>query len=709
MRLNRAVQRATIYPAGHPSVELAVRPVVEALSAVMAHTTSVSLLASRRQVLVACGERAAEAHEVPWLSGRIVDRGVASLVIRRALAPADAEALVGWLAAPPGDAAAPRIPGVDFTWRDYAAAQFSDEANAHEAPDALLVWQQVVHGLTADWLALLTGDEASPLGPRIEQLVEDPVELARFVRRTLFAQEGTGIAALAERLVSVGGRLAAMDEVGQAIVCRRLAAFITELAPELRGQLLRITPGDAPEKLQLLSQVIDELPRTLVLEVIEQMDVGGAAGPPPLLSLFTRMVQRSSGDPYLERALGDALSRSGLPPDVVGLSEAAVREALEAAFRRSDADPSMNDDYQRQIDDLSAAPLDAASIINDERLSHTPEALSRQVSRIALALVASAPGHDDAPWLVRSALGAAPAALADRDVDYLGTLAQVALALEHEAESPKGIEIAAAAMAFFERPETIACLLDAATDTGRSAPASLSDLLRAGGSAAADAALAALAATTSAEVKTRLSDLLSRVEPERLKTVLATARAKYRIPAPALVALLCHERMSNGAALAELFLGDADADVRHEAFRIAFRGELSEAKLERLARRALEDADPRVAELGVIEVGARDPAIACRVLDLFLGQPSTASLEPSQRRAVSVLANDRGAAAGAALADALAHRGRRFDAPSRRVSRLVERELERRGDELARRAAARWRRSPAGIVSFFLRDRVEDA
>jgi len=346
LRLNRAVQRAMIYPSEHPVVRQAVAPFAEVIAALLAETPRFVLFVSRHTLLVVRGEAAPESLTLPWLSSRLSERGLASVTLTDALDEESAAALVSWLARPlQDDETPPQLRGVQLAWRSYSNTRFTEQpTGADVASDASVLWQGMVHGLAADWLDL-EGNEASHGDFDIDQLADDPVALAKFARNTLLTQEGTGVAAIANRIVSFGGRLGDLSEAGRAVVRQKLAQFIAELAPELRGQLLRILPGDSLEKIATLAEVIDELPRTLVLEVLQGIDPAPGGQPSSFITLMTKMVHLSIGDSDMQQALGRTFSRAGLPDDILNQHEDQLKTALEKIFTTPIDRDSMSPEY----------------------------------------------------------------------------------------------------------------------------------------------------------------------------------------------------------------------------------------------------------------------------------------------------------------------------------------------------------------------------
>lgn len=709
-RLNRAVQRASIYPVGHPLVEQAVSPVVEGLARLMQSEGPLAVHVARHELLVACQATPPQPCPSPWLASRLAARGVVSLAFDRPLGREDATRLVAWLAGPPSDEAEmPAIEGLEVTWRDYARARFTERRRAGAvAHDALLVWRDAASDLAGDWWLAASGTSAADgggTGADLEGALADPASLAQLIRRRLLANEGTGLSDVTSRLFAAGTELASLDEPVRQVVRRRLAALVAELAPELRGQLLRGAAHDRSEKLDLLVELVDELPSAMVLEMIQHLDVGPAGVSAGLVGLLTRLGGLARHHPELEDALVQTLAKAGVPADALEDGE-RLRETLAHLLAASATDGAVSDAYRR---DLTALGRDAAaSVALEEGRFVRPtcrDDLAFGAARIALTLLSRVAEGADVPVLLGRALDEAATALARGDVEYLGALAGVAIEVERHAV-PEVQTLARAALTFLRRADVIDHVLEAALDPSRPTPVEIRPLMRAGGGEAAARVVDRLAACSAPTQRASLVGLLVHVEHQVLAGVLSRSRTSARLPGAALVALLGHQDMADASALAERFVDDEDPAVRLQAFRLALRNQPAAGRFERLVLRGVDDTDMRIAVLALAEAQARDAAIAARAAGHLLCQRSVESNEPAQWEAVQWLARDSTPGARRALAAALSTRRGMWRAAARRVSRRMVAALDRFADEASRSAARKWRRSPAGLVSWILADRA---
>lgn len=704
--LNRAVQRATIYPAEHPVVRQAVTPFIESMQAVLSDSPRFVLFVSRQALLVVRQAAAPESVPLPWLASRLSERGLASLTITKAIDETAAAELVTWLAKPSQDDSGPALLGVQIAWRNYALTRFTEQRSTSNDTDAAMLWQGVVHGLAADWLDC-EGNEAFHGELDVEQMADDPVALAKFVRNTLLSQEGTGVAAVANRIVSFGGRLGELSEAGRAVVRQKLAHFIAELAPELRGQLLRIVPTDSPEKLATIGQIIDDLPRTLVLEVLQNIEVGPGHDQSSFISLLSKMVGLAAGDTEMHQALSHSLARAGVAEDVIGRQEDQLREALEKLFTTPVDRASMSQEYRDQLDALTERRqqpfhYDGSHLHSPSRADH----LAVEIPRIAIAVLSTCPIGADAAILLDRARAAGPTMVAAEDVDSLALLATVACTVSgNAAATADEVHQARATLTFLEQPAVVTLLMKSIDDTASTLPLAAGDLFRACGLPAVALALDRLVSSTAPAVHSRVIGLLAQLDAAVLKVALTQARTQGRITPRVALGLLCHQEIGHVVEIADLFSYDEDPELRLQAYKALFSGSQAN-RVERATRRALDDSDHRVVELAVAETCARQDVTGIRALGHLLSRVVDATVERAQRRAVAVLVQIGTPTAREALATALSSRGRAIDRVSRRVSLLMARSLQELGDETSLAAVRAWRWSPAGVLSLVMRETV---
>jgi hypothetical protein len=449
----------------------------------------------------------------------------------------------------------------------------------------------------------------------------------------------------------------------------------------------------------------------MLLEVMRSMQLAPGQGSMPLVSFLTRLGMLA-GERGAESAdvYAHVLTRAGVSPDAMQQGRDVLRTALETMLLAPLDDRSVPSDYRGQLEHLSDRGPDGPVAFDVTRYVQPDEAdaAASHVALIAAHMLIADPSADDNPMVLGRASAALPSALARHDFECLAMVAAAAQLVSDASggSSPAGAAVAGVD-AFMARADTVVQVLDALEEAPPTLAAHLGTIVRAGGLAAAEALLGKITETPSATDREPLVALLTTVDVSVLKQLLSAARAQLRVHPKVLVAVLCHHHVSVAHELAEPFISDADADVRLQAYRVVLNASPNLTKLERLVRAALDDPDPRIVELAVIELRSKAPAHSARPLGQLLSHATTPTLERAQRLAVQALL-DAGAPLGRDhLVGALAHRGRAYDASSRRISGLIGRALHRIGGDTAVRAARRWRRSPAGLLSLVLRDRVD--
>lgn len=698
--LSRAVQRATIYPPGHPSIGVATRPFVDALAGVLGDAPALLLTFTSEGILVGAQPADAQLQEASWLAGRLVARGVASIEFFGKVPSREAERLIDWLARADalGDGEEPpAFEGCQISPVDYSRTSFRDTPMAEDRnPTVALAWHMVCRSLAGEW------------GVPSEGVVGSPAELARFVTQMLERQEGAGSAELVERFAGVDTHLSRLSDGTIAIVKQRLAEFLEALSPEFRDRLLSATPKDRGEKLLLLARLVDRLPRPLVVDLVGRLKFERGGSSHQFIALMTKLAAVAAGDETVAEALSGRCRPEGLPSDPASLAAPATQELLGQLLRPREGDlTGINpDSYQQQLEALSTdRPArhhqDLASPCHGD--PRGARAVAHQVARIALHLLRMRGRDDpsDAACVDRIRLDL-PAALADGHLDLL---AQAAASLQEAAGDTGGTltaRQAVTALEFFESPE-FAREIGALLETTGEINGDLAVLARTGGVGVAKAAITRLVAQPEPAVRRRLVAAIGALDIRLVRSALADLCASTPSFSRAAVSALAASGAPVASQLAEVLVRDADPVVRATAFRLLFSGRHAPPGDAVLAR-VLGDLDPRVVEVGIDEVERHQELADPKILTAFLDARRPAPVAPLQHRLVRLLARRRDAAARAVLIEVLGRRGRRFDQAGRRLSRTISVSLERSGGADAAAAVAAWRGSAAGLLSWLLRD-----
>lgn len=709
IRLNRAVQRATIYPSHHPSIRRSLGPLLDAASDLFARVGTIGLLVGREHITLSLGEGDASIELVPWLSSRLSERGIAALRFDGDLDEERALGLVTWLAGPGGaepDAAPPAIDGIEIQLADYSAIPFVEDTEAATGAGAEhdVAWRRMVAGLRAGGVL---GDSARR---SVARDADDPEHLAAEIEAYVAAHEGTGASGIVAQIVSAGEFAATLSGPARLDAQARLARLLVLLPAEVKAQLLRVAPGVAETRLRFLETVMDHLPMPDLLDVLQAVQLTPGRGSMPLVAFLMKLgAAANARGAEATEAYTRVLSRAGLASDVVPQGHDALRAALETMLFKPLDDGSVPEEYRRQLDSLGEGSATSEAGFDRTRYAG-PEAhgqVARQAAFIATQLILDEPTASENSALLARAAAAMPAALADGDFACLARTVDASCAGSPADEGSEAwSEVTSRVLAFAAHPDTVARALSALDDAPADRAAHLARLLRAGGFPAAEALLRKITEAQAADQHEPLVALLATFDVPVLKQLFSAARERLGTHPDVLVALLCQRGLSAAHELAEPFTSDANAEVRLQAYRVMLNAGPNPTKLERLVGAALDDPEIRVVELAVSELRSKAPIHSARPLGQFLRHRTSPTLERAQRLAVQTLL-----AAGAPLGRdqlvaALAHRRQAWDAPARHVSLLICRALERIGDATALRAARRWRRSPAGVLSTVLRDRV---
>lgn len=700
-RLNRAVQRATIYPEGHPAIRSAVAPFVESLRAALDERASLVIGISRDRLVVEGETPSDRAAPVAWLAQLLHGRGLSALSVQGALTEDEALRFVLWLGHPEAGenpAEDPRFDGISYARLDYSRARFREGAAVDAAADAEAArsWVSIVGSLTDGWF---TGDAAS--------LSDDPEDLARALGAHIARNEGVGGAVLASRVVALGGSLASLPRSVRIAVKRRLGGFIAALTPDLQAELLRIAPDSDPARLAFLSEMLDTLPDAVVMDVLAGLEASGAHVPHQFITFVQKLVGLAARDPVLAEAAESRLESLGLPANLTTRSPSDVRAALEEVLRTRTDDTAHNPEaYQIRLEELSARRIRRAADFTEGRHGdpRSTQQVAIHVSEIAQRLLLASPEAPDAAAHLKRLLDDLPRALEASRFDLAYSTAVGLKGLMTPPRLSEGMgALAAEYLSTLGRPESVARLLAAVEASSAPPTPAIVGIFRLGGLEAACAALERIGASRDDAARERLTDLVVFLDSDAFSAAVAHARSRESSSPAVLLGILRHPGAPRGVELAATFLGNKDPDVRLAALRILFEAEPGEGSFERCLEKALRDAEPRVVSFGLAQarrrVGPETVQLVGDYLDGRLGGASSVELE---RGAVEWLAEAGSREARDALAEVLAGRGLAFGAGARGVSREIAETLERIGDETATTALRRWRRSPAGLVSRLL-------
>ena len=699
VRLSKALQRAAIYPEGHPSVLRSADPFLETLRSLLRVSPTVVVGITREAVFVGTDPQHVRPHAAPWLTARLSGQNIASLTFDDTLSVEEARRVLAWIAkgdtlAP--DVAAPAFEGCEIACVDFSSARFRESrlADVHLSPEEL-AWRAIACGL----LGISKPDTV--------EVPTSPAELASWVRSAIEQLEGTGVQDVSDRLVSAGIRLDTLPDPVRASVKAKLSAFVSALSPELRGQVLTASPSDAPEKLALLTHVVDHLPSAQVVDVVRSLAFTRGSSTHQFMSLMLKLTGLSASDGGVADALEARLKQEGLAGNALAADQRQIVATLEELLRPRLGDVAgVNpESYQRRLETLSASSAEPVAHRYDASRHVDPgdgEAVAAQTGRIAIQLLRADASPGDTPAFCERLRAQLPGYLAAHDFELLGDIALQLMALS-PGEAPTGGAGAGAVLDFYSEPGTVDVVLEALLEGPPDIPAPLMVLARAAGAGFVEALLRALQARPTTQAWTRAAALLPDLDFDVIRAAFARA---YKLDPSHARGLLSLVHASSGLPVvvdvAPLFLADADPAVRLDAYRLLFACRLSPGRMDALLRKALEDDSAAVVRLALDDAERRSPGPRPETLARFLDADSP---HPDlQRRAAAILGAQRTPESRDAMIGLLARRTRTLDGHARLVSRRLALALEALDDEGARRAARAWLWSPAGMLSRVMGD-----
>ena len=694
LKVNRAVQRATVYPDGHPSVATAIALMHRSLSSLLEQGGALSVGVTGEGFLVADRQVESGSEVLAWLARRLHDQGVGVITFAPGVGEADLMAFVGWLARKGLAPEPPPLRHITVTLIDYARARFDEQRRDDEQGDAdpLRVWRSLLDTLTAGWYQ---GD--------VEALPADPERCAFELSAEVARNEGLGAASFLAGIVGAGAQLPRLGEPARQVVRTRLASFIAALSPELRGQLLHVDPSASARKLDVLADVAEALPDTMLLEVISDLDGRGERISDSFLGLLNKLVCLSVREPELRELTETKLVSIGMPRGLTLMDPVHMHAMIEQALRHRREPDFTPSDHQTTIERLSSGTLTPARPSSRYDDLASPELVSAHVADIVLRLLVSAPDHPDAAAYVRRLTSEAPRALAAGRFSQLHEAASslrdlLVLRRYVASDVPQLIEDH---LAFLRQPATIRTLLSAVENAGAPPPAPVAGLVRIASPEAAVLALDRIAELPAGEARDHMADLIARLKPEAFNELVTRARAAGGPTLDGLFILLSRPETPARVDCALTFIGNRDPSVRLRALSLLIDADERPGQRERYLERALRDAAAPVRDFAIEAARHAGDARAVSALRAFL-LSHDASDASARLRAVTVLAGLGTPEGCVALADLLRARHLALRPRDVRVCLAAASLLAASDDAGSRTAARAWQHSPAGWMAWLI-------
>lgn len=688
------MQRATIYPPGHPAVSHGMGPLVDVLAAMVAGG-SVSFAVGRTRILVACSDNPPTEHESPWLASRLFDKGISAVAVDEVIDAQEVSRLVSWLAGTGSADDRPEIHGVRLSRFDGSRLKFheSETGSPEPTPEAAMAWT----ALTASLI---------DVGDLSNEDRQDPGILADRIRQAIEASEGTGIADLSGKLISLHDQLQELDRDSREVAARKLASLIERLLPELRGSLLVVRSNDEPKKVELINDVLDYLSVPVVHHIVENLGVERVPVPPAFDWFLRKLARLSLSDPSIAEGLDHRFQQAGLPISLLAGAAPDERRPFNEIPEGVDPTQFVPEQYRTRLEELSHGGTHAAgTAIGDDPTDAT--VLDWHVARIARLEAGRDAGSVDAPVYLRCLRDMGPRELSRRGLDSLAETANLMMDLVAKPELiGEARPIVESCLEFYRLPATVQAMLEAIADAPPTLAGAAGLLLSAGGAESARVAVDWLKSGKDATARERVAAALAAIDPTVFRDVVASELNTNRRLAEALAGALPAVEPSRAIDLAFQLASNAAVEVRRRALIWLLATPLTSSKLGLVLQRALDDIDPRVVLVGLEAAEQRPSPGATEALLKFIHRRGTAKLRPLQARAVNVLGAS-GPEAAKGLAKALGARRVMCTAKARRLSLCMAEALGRSTEPGARAAARAWRTSLASLVCWVARTEAE--
>ena len=756
IRLTRLVQRAAIYPPGHPTVRLLLAPFLEAITPFTDGTTPLRLAVRKDRLIAAAGDTPPQEHESKWLAGQLHGRGVSLIVVEAAVDAEELLAFARWLSGPAQAGDRPNTPrGLAVSFVDYTGAAF-DEAPGLIDPDGLGAWHRIaatlvgadisgdgsadaasIAGLTGLGAALGAsgalgtamhgqggpgaggpyatdgsgaGGPGGPGGPGGTGRALDPQAVASSIQSEIALSEGTGVSAATERLLVASTRLGRLSPGELLAVKQRLADVVDRLPDEVRHQLLRVVPNDDPRKCDLLSTILDDLPTQRVLDLVPRVDMKRGTHVSPFLTFLVRLCSVAAREASVSEAVETQLGRFGLPTDLVHAGSDHVRAVLEQAFSQTaEHYSSVGELYQSSVNEFSITFEPSADEEARQLLAagQDAKATTEHAARIAVALVRSDPRDSSTVNCLSFARDAATRTLAgEGQVALLAELAAVASIVSETGPDGPTRSVVQECLALCRQPMALEHLVNAIGDHVGSPSDQLTALFLASGLSGTVLAVTRMTDLPDGAFRDRLGELVARQELEIVRTALTRLR-KDDYPVMIVLNVLRVLDPIRAPELCRLFIRDPNAGIRRLALDMLREAPLSPTKRERVMIQAMGDHDADVALTALSDLCANQTPSGLAALTRYLSRVDDRELEQLQIAAVDLLCDAWSGGASDVIATALRNRRHIFNAGPRRVSQVMVQALAAKPDLQGQAAARAWQRSAAGLWSTVLGGRRE--
>lgn len=584
-----ALQNHGVYPPGHPLLARSAEGVVRRLDALLLDRESLSFGVAHGRLVIGGVATSAANPVLSGLAERLHRQRVGAVTLRRGLDVDEVSALLFQLAREPAPGARPAAPGPHAQLHPVSYAQLEltghEPANGDDPGDgrAAELWV----GLARAALALGKEDDGTPAPDEVARAIEQHARAAAY-DQVIVAY----LLQLAEELRAEGR--------GSPDVRRRLAQTVRGLSPAALARLMEMG-GDAAQRRRFLLDAGSGFAADAVVRLVE---VAAEAEGQTLSRSLVRLLEKLA-----------ALAENAAAP-ASAAAQGALREQVErlvGGWALADPNPRA---YTAVLDGMSRT-LPKGPSAGAGTSAPEPE----RILETALEVDADGPAVWDA-------------------VQALEDAGRLHRAVERLVGAPGGARLAPALWAHLCRPDGVRALLRTAAE----APAALDAVLARMGAGAAGPLLDEMAESGSRAVRRAALGRVVALGPAALDEVGRRMDDPRWFVVRNLLAIVAGMGQAPEGFSAAPFLRHADARVRREAFRAAFRTGADRARTLGLA---LTDDDAQVQRLGLAECGDACPAavvpLVCRRIEDAQSEPEVAAL------AVRVLGDSRDPLALAAL------------------------------------------------------------
>ncbi len=699
--LYRALHKTSIYPVGHPSIRGAIGRAHEYLVRALEDRPSVMVGVARSHLLVDRVPIADGPAMLGSLAQFLHDLDVAVVELRSGLSAAELGQFLLRLRearqAGRGGAslalalAEDKLENVRIFPLDYWGLSFGSHADRERNENATDIWEALVVNL---------------IDPAQARSAIDPESLAAEANHQFVSQEGVGGGLLRDQFLALGERMGGMEDWQREALRSRVGRFVGALNPSLRQDLLRLDPQEVEDSLNMVAELADSLTDAALLDVLRDINRSGQRVHDQFLNFLNKMARLPLGPSPTAPEMNAVLHRWGISGMLQTEDAQTFRLALkEILSRRKDIECNPQP-YQELLDDLAHRELPPAMKLLASRYRDPSDPIDVQAQAVELAvhLLQDGQGQEHVPGILAH-VGASTDLLLDAgQFQPIRDAAVVARFLYARAE--EGEDTRRAAWGYlqdFTLEPRIDRILDRALRGGR-IPSAVEPLLVLGGRVAIDRIIDRLDADLPAPVASLLQSIAVQIGREPLSRVLEARKAEgWTRLRPAFPLLRLHSAQ-DALSLLESLACHPESRVRREV--LTYRCELDPASgaAERHLRAALGDSDPRLVALCIQRLSDLASTEAVEILGSFLegslpcGPPPLAQIRRIVKGmlAVEPIGLERVCKGLDALRTSL-------KPVKARVGAAIRQSLEGHGqDPPVARCLARWRRSPAWLVSLLM-------